>query len=92
LLIPQLVMHRAGERRFYTLFFVVLSWILMTVITKFQDFNAEAFEEHLKQVSILDACGGNPGSMSFCQGIREKNSYYFFNVTLACRFAIHVIE
>ncbi|KAG5814274.1 hypothetical protein H9Q74_002885 [Fusarium xylarioides] len=90
-LIAQLVMHRAGERRFYTLFFVVLSWILMTVITEFQDFNADAFEEHLKQVSTVDACGGNPGPMSFCQGIKEKNSYDFFNITLACRFAIHAI-
>ncbi|KAF5617603.1 uncharacterized protein FTJAE_12621 [Fusarium tjaetaba] len=90
-LIAQLVMHRAGERRFYTLFFVVLSWVLMTVITEFQDFNADAFEEHLKQVSTVDACGGNPGPMSFCQGIKEKNSYDFFNVTLACSFAVHVI-
>ncbi|CVL06141.1 uncharacterized protein FMAN_03872 [Fusarium mangiferae] len=90
-LIAPLVMHRAGERRFYTLFFVVLSWILMTVITEFQDFNADAFEEHLKQVSTVVACGGNPGPMSFCQGIKEKNSYDFFNVTLACRFAVHII-
>ncbi|KAL7769811.1 hypothetical protein ACKLNR_001195 [Fusarium oxysporum f. sp. zingiberi] len=90
-LMAQLVMHRAGERRFYTLFFVVLSWILMTVITEFQDFNADAFEEHLKQVSTLDACGGNPGPMSFCQGIKEKNSYDFFNLTLACRFTVHII-
>ncbi|KAF5557293.1 hypothetical protein FNAPI_5506 [Fusarium napiforme] len=90
-LMAQLVMHRAGERRFYTLFFVVLSWILMTVITEFQDLNADAFEQHLKQVSTVDACGGNPGPMSFCQGIKEKNSYDFFNLTLACRFAVHVI-
>ncbi|KAI1029336.1 hypothetical protein LB504_010778 [Fusarium proliferatum] len=90
-LIAPLVMHRAGERQFYTLFFVVLSWILMTVITEFQDFNADAFEEHLKQVSTVVACGGNPGPMSFCQGIKEKNSYDFFNVTLACRFAVHII-
>ncbi|KAM0081532.1 hypothetical protein ACKRZS_006318 [Fusarium odoratissimum] len=90
-LMAQLVMHRAGERRFYTLFFVVLSWILMTVITEFQDFNADAFEEHLKQVSTVDACGGNPGPMSFCQGIKEKNSYDFFNLTLACRFTVHII-
>ncbi|KAF5713690.1 hypothetical protein FGLOB1_3908 [Fusarium globosum] len=87
----QLVMHRAGERRLYTLFFLVLSWILMTVITEYQDFNADAFEEHLKQVSTVDACGGNPGPMSFCQGIKEKNSYDFFNVTLACRFTVHII-
>ncbi|RBR07563.1 hypothetical protein FVER53590_12692 [Fusarium verticillioides] len=90
-LLAQLVMHRAGERRFYTLFFVVLSWILMAVITEFQHFHADAFEQHLKQVSTVDACGGNPGPMSFCQGIKEKNSYDFFNVTLACRFAIHAI-
>ncbi|KAF5682492.1 hypothetical protein FCIRC_4926 [Fusarium circinatum] len=90
-LFAQLVMHRAGERRFYTLFFVVLSWILMTVIKEFQDFNAEAFEEHLEQVSTVDACGGNPGPMSFCQGIKEKNSYDFFNITLACRFVAHII-
>ncbi|WKT43567.1 hypothetical protein QSH57_008403 [Fusarium oxysporum f. sp. vasinfectum] len=90
-LMAQLVMHRAGERRFCTLFFVVLSWILMTVITEFQDFNADAFEEHLKQVSTVDACGGNPGPMSFCQGIKEKNSYDFFNLTLACRFTVHII-
>ncbi|KAF5694498.1 hypothetical protein FDENT_1110 [Fusarium denticulatum] len=90
-LMAQLVMHRAGERRFYTLFFVVLSWILMTIITEFQDFNADAFEEHLKQVSTVDACGGNPGPMSFCQGIKEKNSYDFFNVTMACRFFTHII-
>jgi hypothetical protein len=90
-LTAQLVMHRAGERRFYTLLFVVLSWILMTVITEFQDFNADAFEEHLKQVSTVDACGGNPGPMSFCQGIKEKNSYDFFNLTLACRFTVHII-
>lgn len=42
----QLFIHRAGERRFYTLFFVILSWILMTVIAEFQDFNADEFEEH----------------------------------------------
>ncbi|SCO84170.1 uncharacterized protein FRV6_08297 [Fusarium oxysporum] len=90
-LMAQLVMHRAGERRFYTLFFVVLSWILMAVITEFQDFNADAFEEHLTQVSTVDACGGNPGPMSFCQGIKEKNSYDFFNLTLACRFTVHII-
>ncbi|KAG9506321.1 hypothetical protein J7337_003304 [Fusarium musae] len=89
-LMAQLLMHRAGERRFYTLFFVVLSWVLMTVITEFQDFNADAFEQHLKQVSTIDACGGNPGPMSFCQGIKGENSYDFFNVTLACRFAIHI--
>ncbi|KAI1036489.1 hypothetical protein LB503_003323 [Fusarium chuoi] len=84
-------MHRAGERRFYTLFFVVLSWILMIVITEVQDFNADGFEEHLKQISTVDACGGNPGPMSFCQGIKEKSRYDFFNVTLTCRFTVHII-
>ncbi|RGP80280.1 hypothetical protein FLONG3_1581 [Fusarium longipes] len=91
LLMAQLVMHRAGERRFYTLFFVVLSWIFMTLITEFQDFNADAFEQHLKQVSTVEACGNMPGPMSFCQGIKEKESYEFFAVTLACRYVVHVI-
>jgi hypothetical protein len=90
-LLAQLVMHRAGERRFYTLFFVLLSWIFMTVITEFQDFNADAFEQHLKQVSTVEACGNMPGPMSFCQGIKEKESYEFFAVTLACRHVVHVI-
>ncbi|KAM0360617.1 hypothetical protein ACHAP4_002702 [Fusarium culmorum] len=90
-LMAQLVMHRAGERRFYTLFFVVLSWIFMTIITEFQDFNADAFEQHLKQVSAVEACGNMPGPMSFCQGIKEKKSYEFFATTLACRYVVHVI-
>ncbi|KAF4426550.1 hypothetical protein FACUT_9860 [Fusarium acutatum] len=90
-LMAQLVMHRAGERRFYTLFFVVLSWVLMTMITEFQDFNTDSFEQQLKQVWTVDACGGNPGPMSFCQGIKKKNSYDFFTVTLESQFAIHVI-
>ncbi|CAG2011652.1 unnamed protein product [Fusarium graminearum] len=90
-LMAQLVMHRAGERRFYTLLFVVLSWIFMTIITEFQDFNADAFEQHLKQVSAVEACGNMPGPMSFCQGIKEKKSYEFFATTLACRYVVHVI-
>ncbi|KAM0344172.1 hypothetical protein ACHAPU_007894 [Fusarium lateritium] len=90
-LMAQLVMHRAGERRFYTLFFVVLSWILMVIITEFQDFNDTQFENHLKQVSTVQACGNNPGPMSFCQGIKDRASYEFFALTLASRFAVHVI-
>ncbi|KAM0203349.1 hypothetical protein ACHAQI_010410 [Fusarium lateritium] len=90
-LMAQLVMHRAGQRRFYTLFFVVLSWILMTIITEFQDFNAAEFEEHLKQVSNVGACGNMPGPMSFCQGIKDIDSYEFFALTLASRFAVHII-
>jgi hypothetical protein len=90
-LMAQLVMHRAGQRRFYTLFFVVLSWILMTIITEFQDFNAAEFEQHLKQVSNVGACGNMPGPMSFCQGIKDRDSYEFFSLTLASRFAVHTI-
>ncbi|KAF5656299.1 hypothetical protein FHETE_11059 [Fusarium heterosporum] len=90
-LMAQIAMHRAGERRFYTLFFVVLSWILMIIITEFQDFNDTAFENHLKQVSTVVACGNNPGPMSFCQGIKDRASYEFFALTLAARFAVHII-
>ncbi|KAI1050683.1 hypothetical protein LB507_009364, partial [Fusarium sp. FIESC RH6] len=78
-------------RNFYTLFFVILSWIFMAVITEFQDFNTEAFEKHLKQVSTVRACGNMPGPMSFCQGIKEKENYEFFPITLACRYVVHVI-
>ncbi|KAF5001070.1 hypothetical protein FGRMN_1264 [Fusarium graminum] len=90
-LMAQLAMHRAGERRLYTLFFVVLSWILMIIITEFQDFNDAAFENHLKQVSTVQACGNNPGPMSFCQGIKDRASYEFFALTLTTRFAVHII-
>jgi hypothetical protein len=90
-LMAQLVMHRAGERRFYTLFFVVLSWIVMAVMPEFEDLNAAAFEEHLKQVSPVEACGGNPGPMSFCQSIKVKKSYEFFALTIGFQFIVHII-
>ncbi|SPJ78575.1 uncharacterized protein FTOL_06964 [Fusarium torulosum] len=80
-----------AQTRFYTLFFVVLSWILMTVITEFQEFNAAEFEQHLKQVSNVGPCGDMPGPMSFCQGIKDRDSYEFFSLTLASRFAVHII-
>ncbi|KAH7179872.1 uncharacterized protein B0J16DRAFT_403186 [Fusarium flagelliforme] len=84
-LLAQLLCHR----NFYTLFFVILSWILMAVITESQDFDTDAFEKHLKQVSTVPVCGNMPGPMSFCQGIKEKESYEFFPITLACRCVVH---
>lgn len=88
---PVLMAQLVVKRNLYSLFFVVLSWIFMTVITEFQDFDADAFEQHLKQVSTVSACGDMPGPMSFCQGIKEKKSYEFFSLTLACRYVVHVI-
>ncbi|KAJ4129264.1 hypothetical protein NW768_007799 [Fusarium equiseti] len=88
---PVLLAQLLCKRNFYTLFFVVLSWIFMAVITESQDFDTDAFERHLKQVSTVPACGNMPGPMSFCQGIKEKESYEFFPITLACRYVVHVI-
>lgn len=90
-LMAQLIMHRARKRHFNTLLFVILSWILMTVITEVQDFDADAFEQHLKQVSGVGDCGNMPGPMSFCQGTKAKKSYEFFSKTMACRYVVHVI-
>ncbi|KAF4959530.1 hypothetical protein FGADI_1597 [Fusarium gaditjirri] len=33
----------------------------------------------------------NPRPMSFCQGIKEKNSFDFFKLTLTILFAVHII-
>jgi hypothetical protein len=63
----------------------------MVVITESQGFNTDAFEKHLKQVSTVPVCGNMPGPMSFCQGIKEKESYEFFPITLACRYVVHVV-
>ncbi|KAJ4009277.1 hypothetical protein NW752_009576 [Fusarium irregulare] len=88
---PVLLAQLLCQRNLYTLFFVILSWIFMAVITEFQDFNTKAFEKHLKQVSTVRSCGNMPGPMSFCQGIKEKENYEFFPITLACRYVVHVI-
>ncbi|KAF4456490.1 hypothetical protein F53441_1394 [Fusarium austroafricanum] len=88
-LLAQLLMIRTGKRRVYTPFVVALSWILMAVATELQHFNENALEERLRHLPGIEACGGMPGPMSFCQGVKDKDDHEPFSVTLAHRFVAH---
>ena len=91
-LMVQLLLHRYGNRWWYTMFLVILNWVFMIIITQASEVDTVAFEKHLRENSGVEACGGNPGPMSYCQGIKDKTDYGYFEMTLWRKTVVHIVS
>jgi hypothetical protein len=67
LLFIQLILHKTHNRWWYTLFLVILNWILMLVITQPHIVGIEGLQEHLEGTNDINRCGGNAGPRTYCQ-------------------------
>ncbi|CEI61996.1 unnamed protein product [Fusarium venenatum] len=75
LLFIQLILHKTHNRWWYTLFQVILNWVLMLVITHPGVMGIEALEKHVKKNNAIDHCGGNTG----------MGTYYFSDGLVSSR-------
>lgn len=87
----QLVLHRHGNRWWYTMFLTLLDWALLLAVSRVKEVDASSFQDHLIDNAPIEACGHNPGPMSFCQGEEQRKDLNFFTITIWGRVMAHVI-
>ncbi|KAL3601677.1 hypothetical protein FPOAC2_05948 [Fusarium poae] len=75
LLFIQLILHKTHNRWWYTLFLVILNWVLVLVITQPGVVGIEILEDHVKKTNEVNRCGRNAGPRAYCQtlNLRFKN-------------------
>lgn len=73
LLFVQLILHKTRARDWYTLFLVILNWILILVVTQPQVVDTASLANHLKTSNNFLRCGGNAGPKAYCQTFNTGN-------------------
>ncbi|EKJ69579.1 hypothetical protein FPSE_10290 [Fusarium pseudograminearum CS3096] len=72
LLFIQLILHKTHNRWWYTLFLVILNWVLMLIITQPDVVGVESLEKHVKKTNDVNRCGGNAGPRAYCQTLNLR--------------------
>ncbi|PTD07506.1 hypothetical protein HYE67_001744 [Fusarium culmorum] len=72
LLFIQLILHKTHNRWWYTLFLVILNWVLMLIITQPDVVGVEALEKHVKKTNDVNRCGANAGPRTYCQTLNLR--------------------
>ncbi|KAF3799366.1 hypothetical protein GCG54_00001408 [Colletotrichum gloeosporioides] len=75
LLLIQLALHAAGKRWLYTLLFVVVNLILVSIMHLPKDIDPSTLLPHFEDAAEnLGSCGSHAGPMTFCQRFRQRNT------------------
>ncbi|KAJ4128883.1 hypothetical protein NW768_007405 [Fusarium equiseti] len=74
LLFIQLILQKTRDRHWYTLFLVILNWILILVVTQPQVVDTASLYGHIKTSNDFLRCGGNAGPKAFCQTFNTGNA------------------
>ena len=74
LMFIQLILQQTRDRHWYTLFLVVLNWILILVVTQPQVVDTASLYGHIKTSNDFLRCGGNAGPKAFCQTFNTGNA------------------